>query len=604
MKKKSILSLVSGILIIGACTSLSSCSLDLANPNTMSSTGFWKNQSDFEGNIVAVANYFRGYYGMCLRDMDLRGGTFVQGATIDGSTINSINFVTNNFNASSTGYSNFNDLYKLILNFNEFIYYANETNVLEESAKNYMLGMMYGQRAWAYFLIHKLWGTAPIRLVPDVVLGELDPNKLYMARSTASELISQIKSDLAASISAFEKAGNYKNPVFETGNINGCYYWTPMATQMLAGEVYLWTGKVSTGDWQANPADVTAAKTYFQNVVNSGKYTMMDTYADVFNIENKEENTEVILASYCNLNDYNSSGFLNFMWYWSSGTAKGTFWSPYGEDGTTPSSTAQRLGYYYNPETGQSMETTFYAENDFSPMRYQYKNEMWWQYNENDSRRAQFMPAYLITIEERDNNVQYIEDFDPNTRYLAGVFFYKYKGQLSPSNKITMTNDAVWFRLPEAYLGLAEIANYEGDGATCASYINMVRKRAFGENWDETKYSYSAGSFVENEVAVLQEKTREFALEGQRWWDVRRMTTVKGGTPTDHMVFQPQGCVGYGLDANNPYLTGFSGSIDGINPIETNVPIIDPQNAYLVLLPLDAGLLSADPLLEQTPGYN
>lgn len=603
MKRNKILSIASAAMIAALGLSVGSCSLDLANPNTMSSTGFWKTQSDFEGNVTAEANRFREFYGMALRDMDLRGGIFAV-RTLDASTINNQAFVDNNFNAASTGYSNFNGIYRMIAEFNEFIYYANSTDVMSEQAKNYMLGIMYGQRAWAYFLIHKLWGTGPLRLEPQVVLGVTNPNDLYMARATATEMVTQIKADIQASINAFNAAGNYSNASFMAGNVNGCYYWTPMATQMLAGEVYLWTGKVSTGDWTANPADVSAAKQYYQNVVNSGKYQLEPTYADVFDVNNKAENTEVILASQFDLNNATSTNFLNFMWFWSSGTAKNTFWSPYGQDGTTPSTTAQRLGYYFNPETGLKEETTLFTENAFEPQRYQYKNEIWWQYNENDTRRAQFMPAYLITEEEQTNDVQYINNFDPSTRYLAGVFFYKYKGQLNPSNKITMTNDAVWYRLPEAYLGLAEIANYEGDNQTCANYINMIRKRAFGSAWDEAKYGYTPGSFVDNEVALLQEKTREFTLEGKRWWDVRRMTTVKGGSATDHMVFQPQGCVGYGLDASNPYLTGFSDNIKNINPVVTNQPIINPSNAYLVLLPLDASLLGTDPLLEQTPGYN
>lgn len=600
MKKNKILSIVSGLLVAASGLTVGSCSLDLANPNTMSSTGFWKTQADFEGNVVAEANQFRSYYGMALRDMDLRGGIFVEPATIDASSVNGLQFTQNNFNASSTGYTDgYNNLYQLIVRLNEFIYYANETDVLNEQAKNYMLGIMYGQRAWTYFFIHKLWGTGPLRLEPELVLGVTDPQDLYMARATATQMVTQIKSDIQASINAFNAAGNYSNAMFEAGNVNGCYYWTPMATQMLAGEVYLWTGKVSTGDWTADPADVSAAKQYYQNVINSGKYQLEPNYADVFDVENKDANTEVILASQFDLNNANSTNFLNFMWFWQSGAAPRNYWSPYGQDGTTPSTTAQRLGYYWNPETNVSEYTQLYLENAFEPMRYQYKNEVWWQYNENDTRRAQFMPAYLMTEEEKEDDVQYIENFDPSTRHLAGVFFYKYKGQLNPEGKIAMTNDAVYYRLPEAYLGLAEIANYEGDYQTCADYINMVRKRGFGDAWDETTYGYTPGSFVENETALLQEKTREFTLEGKRWWDVRRMTTVKGGADSDHMVFQPQGCAGYGLDASNPYINGFMGE-----PLVTNTPIINPSNAYLLLLPLPANTLSTDPLLEQTPGYN
>ena len=101
----------------------------------------------------------------------------------------------------------------------------------------------------------------------------------------------------------------------------------------------------------------------------------------------------------------------------------------------------------------------------------------------------------------------------------------------------------------------------------------------------------------------MREWDKEFVAEGQRWWNLRRLTTVKGGTQKDHFVFQPEGCLGFGLDtAKNPWMTDINGNL-----IETNVPVLNgtTQDEHLLLWPLDKGLLGSDAELadQQNPGY-
>lgn len=74
----------------------------------------------------------------------------------------------------------------------------------------------------------------------------------------------------------------------------------------------------------------------------------------------------------------------------------------------------------------------------------------------------------------------------------------------------------------------------ESDHSGIEKYINLVRKRAYASNWDENKHGYKSGDFTQNELAILHEKDKEFVQEGQRWWDVLRMTLTKGGK---HLVF-------------------------------------------------------------------
>jgi len=129
--------------------------------------------------------------------------------------------------------------------------------------------------------------------------------------------------------------------------------------------------------------------------------------------------------------------------------------------------------------------------------------------------------------------------------------------------------------LPWVYLSLAEIANMEGDNAKVTEYVNLVRQRAYGSNWG-AEFTFTASDFTTNELAILHEKDKEFVQEGQRWWDIRRMTLTKGGK---HLVFTPEGSF-------------------------TGTPILNESTeAHKVLWPIDKTLLDNDDALVQTPGY-
>ena len=125
--------------------------------------------------------------------------------------------------------------------------------------------------------------------------------------------------------------------------------------------------------------------------------------------------------------------------------------------------------------------------------------------------------------------------------------------------------------IPPALLMMAEIEN--GLNNPCASYINEVRKRAYGDTFEENKYT--EGSYAENELAILQERDKEFVSEGKRWFDVLRMHDASGRS----LVFFCR-C-----------------QLSGHNPI------LGTEEAYKMLWPVNIGTLNVNPLLTQTPGY-
>lgn len=579
--------------------------LDLKNPNEFDSKSYWENQDQAQMFIYALANQFRANYPVQIMFQagEMRAGS-LETNLINGSGAVDVDVIGNVIDVAHSQFSTFGNWYGYVANLNELIYKCENADegVLADNVKNGLLGMGYGMRAYSYFQMYKMYGGVPLRLEPDVLFGEYTPEKLYKARATAEETLNQIKADISTALTHWNAAGNW------TFNSKKDYYWSKAATEMLAGEVYLWSAKVETGDHTtANAAaDIAAAKGYFSNVINNYGFSL---YPDFRGIWTTPHNSESIFAMcYTSLSDNVTLGSPQYNMIWSKAAGAGTTaWSiqannafDWIEDGS-----ASLFGYTYDPENERQVQYSVWNNLNPSPNRYMYKNALFYQYDYEDSRKECFMPMYGLTDVEsallgKNELVPYIANFDPTDYKMIGSFFLKYIPSIA-DGQITYAwwNDQPIYRLTLAYTYMAEIANYEGDGAGVENYINAVRKRAYGDKWDPTRFGYTAGSFVENESAIMREKDKEFACEGQRWWDLRRLTVTKGGSQTDHFMFQPQGCVGYGLNTTaNPWMYEVGGSL-----VQTITPVLSTDEVHKLLWPIDNGLLGSDPLIEQNPGY-
>lgn len=618
--KNKFKSILTAVGVVGSAWLMQSCNLDENNQNQFGATGFWQTQEEFVGNITAMMNQFRGNYdtNIMFNAGEMRTDYYYPAVSIDGSALNNDWIVRNQYTNTQTQFTNYMNIYGFISNCNTYIYYDEQNgDILSTNIRNYNLGIIYGMRAWAFFQIHKMYGTGPLRVNADVILGNYDPESLYMTQAPVEDFLNQIKSDIATSLQYFNNAGSTTFPQNPGGVPHGYYYWTKAATEMLAGEVYLWSGKVSTGNHIANPADVTTAKTYFQNVVNNYGYQLAPTYDNAINGA-KNANNEVIFATYYSATEATANWFNYVMYDYVTGGTPNMYWSPVAQDGTTPSTTAQCWSYYTDPATGAKARNQFYYTKISGQQRYCLSNALWYQFDADDSRRLTLIPLYEMTKEQREerqefgldspNAIQFIENFDADDYYLASCFIWKYHGGTAAGQERWVgSNDMIYYRLAQAILALAEIANYEGDNNGVTTYINQIRERAYGENWDAATYGYVAGDFTQNETAILQESAKEFLQEGKRWWDLRRMTVAKGGTDRDHMVFQPQGVLGYGLDAKlaaHPMWGEVKTYTMDFNNVNTTTPLLNyDTQKHIVLWPLDGTLLGSDPALFQTPGY-
>lgn len=83
--------------------------------------------------------------------------------------------------------------------------------------------------------------------------------------------------------------------------------------------------------------------------------------------------------------------------------------------------------------------------------------------------------------------------------------------------------DFVLMRFAEVMLNYAETANETGDVATAINMLKKIRERAGIESGNDGKFGIVANDRESIRQAIIAERNIEFAFEGQRFWDLRRL---------------------------------------------------------------------------------
>lgn len=524
--------------------SLASCKqdpLELSPIDYYGSGNYWKTPAQASAYVVGLHNHFRTlYWTHTMAFGELRGGTFDVGNTSpDGMSLSDGVLRLQTLKQETPATTNFADYFGHITQCNVLLNRIDQIPGMDEAEKNFYKAQALGLRAWYYFDLYRIYGGVPLRLGTEVVDGVLDPNKLYQKRNAPKEIIAQVTKDLEESYALFgdrDGFAYYGQPKKA--------FWSKAATEALMADVALWKAKSPNIGVPADPTQIAVAKQHLLNL-SGGKYglKLMDDFGRLFgyvtqdgsSVSEEKGNSEVILAWRFQEGE-STNAMNNFLYDMNTGQTKGQ----YRKDGTP----------WNDPYTTSGGQ------------RYLYDFDLFNAYDDADSRKlVTFFPAY--TKEGK----------------LFNIFLNKKTGKINAQGNRVFDSDYIIYRLAWVYLSLAEVANYEGNNADVEKYINIVRERAYGENWDAKVYGYKAGNYTQNELAILAEKDKEFVQEGQRWFDLLRMTYTKGG---DRLVFFPQA---------NRYQN------DG-------QPVLNKATeAYKVLWPVDKGLLDNDKTIKQTPGY-
>ena len=503
--------------------------LDLSPIDYNAAGNYWKNETQVNSFMVGLHNDLRAQlYQGNLTFGEHRGALLSTGATVCGTANKYPNLVTNNISEDAPQQSNWGGFYSKILQVNLMIEQL-ETGCefLSDSKRNYYKGIAYGLRAYYYFWLYRSYGGVPLELTVKVTQGSVNAADLYMERASAEETLAQIKKDVETSVTAFaqtsEKSPNY-------------YYWSKNASLMLKGEVYLWSAKVTTDDPKtphaANAADFNTAKNALLEITG---YQLESDFSLLFKKAGKLKNKEVILSLYLDKDEMVAKDYFR-AWYYHMNFNGNTVVD---EEGNALGDDPLNLkgdGLQYN----------------------EYRESLVKSYDKADSRRAATFFEYY-----RSTDMKF------------GCNMLKFFGQIANDTHY-FDPDVCLYRYADAILMLAEIEN--GLTGKCATYLNQIRQRAYGENYSE-EVAYVDGTYAENELAILKERDKEFVGEGKRWFDLLRLQDAN----KQPLVFS--------IDAAYGEETGHHAVLD------------KATEAYKVLWPIERSLINNDPLLTQTVNY-
>lgn len=494
-------------------------SLELSPKDYYGTGQFWNNTAQVEGYMTGLHVNLRAKYQMFYLLGEARGGTSRSGTSFIGTSLDESSPIkTNTFSKHLTGITNWYGLYGNILNVNLLIEKVeNGCEFLSKEDRGYLLGQAYGLRAFYYFYLYRTFGGVPIVEEANVMNGVTDAEVLYKERSSAKETLDFIKADIIKSEQSFDGDELVKK---EKG------MWSLYATWMLKSEIYLWSAKVTTENQAPDANDVQVAKKALESII--GKFSLLSEFSEVFNYENKG-NEEIIFS--VRFEDGEKTNWMaNFIY---SGSLKGQFFDKEGNE-------------LYDPLDAKGTGL----------LRHEYKWGLFAAMDDADSRKdVTFLGCYD-------------EDQAP-----AGVVLKKFMGMVNSNGNRSFCDDYVVYRYADVLLMMAEVQNLLGGDV--ATYINDIRQRAYGDQYDEEVHAYHNSTFGANELAILKERDFEFVSEGKRWFDVVR------------------------LQGEDKKPLAFSAAANYDDP----GALLKANEAYKLLWPIDIETLNTDPKLKNNPGY-
>ncbi|MBU6262224.1 MAG: RagB/SusD family nutrient uptake outer membrane protein [Bacteroidetes bacterium] len=463
MKYNKIFILALSLAVIG----LNSCTKQLDEVVPQSSIS--KDQALVDPNAARTLYYgvyglFRNYTSTFYQLGEMRGDIWVDGLfteSVDGTLQN---LYRHNISALNVPFTSWGGLYNLIYNFNNVIKIIPQTP-LSDAEKTRILAEVYGLRAYVYYNMLITWGAVPLNTTPIETIT--NTAETYKPRTTADSIMIQIKSDIAKSLSLFGPTN--------TVSTGKRVVWSRLATLILKGDVFIWSGTHMGG----GSADFSTAKSALQEVTSlqSANMNLVSSYKDIFDPTKKTNNPEIIFAVNYELQQAQLTFFSSFL---------------------VNSIQANTLSF------AQAAAPTVSAD-------FPYVN------GANRIGLNQAMITRLTTgpSDQRIANSFKIMYSNAAPFSIRGVMLTKYIGTTAGTTQV-YNNDYPIYRYADALLLMAEAKAKLGEDPSAE--INAIRQRAYGSSY----IPYVNKTTTENMNAILEEGLREFIGEGKRWYALRR----------------------------------------------------------------------------------
>ncbi|RRB07472.1 RagB/SusD family nutrient uptake outer membrane protein [Larkinella rosea] len=285
-----------------------------------------------------------------------------------------------------------------------------------------------------------------------------DPATIYKPRASEDEMFKLITDDLAKALELF--------PVNTYPTRRGA--WSKPAANALKGDVYLWIAKRRNGGESALNTALAALQEVQKTDVG-----LLPNFADVFSYANKGNKEIVFAVRYQDLEAVNN--YSGDMYIRDSDLPPGT-----------DAETLKKIGL------GGGMN--------------------WWAPSE--TMRKQF------TADDKRKDKSFVEIYGKNAQ--GNPTFYtsimtKFSGFIDANGR-RFLDDIIIYRYADILLMIAEAKNALGQDPSAE--INLVRQRAYGDQFE--KHKFVSSSKTVNDDEILRERLFELAFEGKRWWDLVR----------------------------------------------------------------------------------
>lgn len=353
---------------------------------------------------------------------------------------------------------------------------------VEFAGKDALYGEVYFLRAYYYFTLVKMFGDVP--LFTDKRLGLTDSKTL--TRSPKADVYKQIEADLTTAIGVLPAIQVQKGRI------------TKYAAQALLGKVYLYQNKFD------------AAAAMLENVISSNAFSLVSNYGSIF-LETGENGPESVFE----IQYSNSSPYYNW-----GGVTRGQGNYAIQQCGIRGLNGSAGMPYAAGWSTNLPTQNLAAA------------------YAAGDQRKA----VTVLDIEAyKTANPSFNITYQVAPYKNTGLYNQKYlprKNQTSGQIELNYLNNYRTIRYSDVLLMAAE-ANIKAttpNTTKAQTYLNLVRRRAFGDNLHDNT---STGNTLY--LAILDERRLELAMEGERFFDLVRTgqatTKITGFVAGKHEVF-------------------------------------------------------------------
>jgi len=409
-----------------------------------------------------------------------------------------------------------------------------DTSTIAEGPRNLYKGQFYFLRALAYWKLVSIYGGVPLVLEPTQLAEDI---KLDQPRAKTSECIAQIAKDL-------DSASRYLPKSWTATTDAGRA--TRGAALALKGRVLLFWASP-----QFNPTNIASRWTEAYNAnkkaydtLTADGFGLIAKYSDIFLTEDHKE--AIIVRKYNTSRDFGQNI----------------------ENLSRPASETNNTG-------GGSYQPTWnlvqaYPMANGLPINSPgsgYNSVMFWQNRDPRFDASIAFNGSIWPLSGKANRKQWTYVGVPDeTRSTTGFWLKRFINPNIPAAQaqyISNTgggNGMDWLelRFAEVVLNLAECANETGKLSEAKDLVRTIRVRAgivagSGANDYGLVIATDASSM---RTLILNERQVEFALEGRRYWDLRRTRNLNLITARQEFRWTPKSpyVAGTGSDATKIYL--------------------------------------------------